>query len=253
MSILENFEDYYDKAVNIFQSRGVNIDTTHRCLLQCPYCTRQSEWGNGKEFVKTYQAMYGDLKVKDVIDMSNTFSSLCFCGQISDPIYHPDLFNIMRSINDVNKIEYVEIHTNGHGKKDEWWQQLLEITNSGKYFMDWIFGIDGINDKTNYHRVNQSFDSAWKAMKYCAENNKDNGRVVWQYIVFGYNEHDIPKAIQMANDYGIKFQLLKSSRFDRENEPLAPPNHPAFKNFSGFAQRQYISNIDEYYEILNEA
>jgi MoaA/NifB/PqqE/SkfB family radical SAM enzyme len=252
-SILNDFEKYYDKSVEIFQNRTINIDTTHRCLLQCPYCTRQSEWGNGKEFVKTYQAMYGDLKTKDAIDMANTFQSLSFCGQISDPIYHSNFLDVIEAINAGTKIKHIEIHTNGHGKKEEWWEKLLELTNSGNYWVDFVFGIDGIDEKTGYHRVNQSFDSAWNAMKYCAENNKENGNVIWQYIVFEYNENDIPKAIEIANDNGIKFQLLKSSRFNMENSPLAPPKHKAFQNFSGFAERKYITSIEEYYQIINEA
>lgn len=251
--MLKNWNNYYSSALKIMTDRSINVDTSHRCLLQCPYCTRQNSVG--KAVVKQYQVEYGDLRINDAIKMAQTWPRLSFCGQISDPVYHPKMHDLMRALNTVDNLKFIEFHTTGHGKKTVWWEELVDITNSGNYFMQWIFGIDGINQKTSLHRVNQSFDSAFNAMKYVAQNVKDHGEVIWQYIVFEYNEKDIPTAIQMANDYGIKFQLLTSSRFGapgQNDNPLQPPTAPALKNFSGFSKKLYINSVDEYNEILNE-
>ena len=45
---------------------------------------------------------------------------------------------------------------------------------------------------------------------------------LWQYIVFNYNENDIETCKQMAQNIGVDFYVVKSSRWNGEDDPLMP-------------------------------
>ena len=45
---------------------------------------------------------------------------------------------------------------------------------------------------------------------------------VWQYIVFSYNEDHIEQAKKLAKENGVKFMLLRSSRWKGEVDPYRP-------------------------------
>lgn len=235
--MLDNFDLYYDRAIELIKQRSINIDTTHRCLLQCPFCARQN-YDHGKAFVKQSQQMYGDIKLDHVRDLGNTWIHMSFCGQISDPIFHSNFISVIKTLGETT-CEKIDIHTTASGKKIEWWQQLVDITNNIPQSMRWVFGIDGIDEKSALHRINQNTSQALDAMKYVAQNTNDE--VVWQYIPFGYNEDDIPAAIDIANQYNIKLMILKSGRFHEEGNILEPPKDKNLYNVYDFAKREYIN------------
>ena len=49
-------------------------------------------------------------------------------------------------------------------------------------------------------------------------------QIVWQYIVFKYNEDHIKESKQLAEDNDIIFELNISSRWDGPDDPLMPLN-----------------------------
>mgnify|MGYP001212563572 FL=1 len=240
--ILQNFDKYYEDALEVFQNRSINVDVTHRCLLQCPFCSRQSY--DGKDMVRQSQIMYGDLYDLNAEDIGNTFDVLSLCGQISDPIYHSNFLNIMKIFMNTS-CKRIDIHTTGSHKKKDWWKELVEISADPQKNVRFIFGIDGIDEKSSYHRINQNTDQAFEAMKvvsdYLKANKDSNIEVIWQYIPFKYNENDIDKAIDIANDIGVKLLMLKSGRFRTSGNILEPPSNPDLFNTKQFAERVYIN------------
>lgn len=237
MEILENFDYYYEKSLKVFYERSINVDTTHRCLLQCPFCSRQSE-PSGKTFVKKSQVSYGDLKLSHAKDLGNTFNRIDFCGQISDPIYHSNFSDVFRQLIS-SSCQYISVHTTGSHKKIEFWKELYDLSASTQQNIEFVFGIDGIDQKSALHRVNQKSSDAFEAMFLGAEYAKkySNMKIVWQYIPFLYNEKDLPAAREIALEKGIRFLLLKSGRFKKDNSGLEPPKNPDLFNFNSFSER----------------
>ena len=192
---------------------GVNIEITNRCKLKCPSCARQLS----KHFMTgTYSIPFEELK--NIID---TFPSLDFCGQMSDPIYHPDFLAILDYIDESTE---VLIHTNGHGFDEEWWIQAFNST-LGKN-VTWIFGVDGLPPDSNKYRIGQDGEQVWKMMQL---GSKIGCKIKWQYIVFNYNENDIDIASEMAKDADIEFLIIYSNRFDMIPE-YKPSNEKVYVN-----------------------
>lgn len=195
--------DYFDKV-------WTNLDITHRCLLQCPRCSRQNHKGMHKRG--------SDVSLNDFEKISKCFKNLHFCGQMGDPIYHPKFLDILKIA--VKNNNNMHIATNGHGKKDDWWDHAFFLTKDRN--TRWVFGLDGLPKDSHKYRVNQDGNLVWKQMKNGAKNGNE---IMWQYIVFSYNENDIEEAKSMAEDNNIIFRLIESSRWRGEDDPLRPSKH----------------------------
>ena len=184
----------------------INLDITHRCTLQCSRCNRAI-------FAARGQRVPGqDMTTENFKKILNFFEEIYFCGQISDPIFHPKFIDFLKLCKDKTVI----VHTAASHKKEEWYKEAFEA-NTNAY---WTFGIDGLPKDSHKYRKNQDGEHLFKMACMAA---KIIDKVKWQYIVFSYNENNIEEARQMAKDNNIIFEVQKSSRF-YEDDPLMPKN-----------------------------
>ena len=215
--VASDWKRYYSWYVDKAFERTINVDTSTRCLMQCPFCSRQNfvakyQWHTGKRLIKTNRTFYGDLKPENALQMANSFDRISFCGQISDPIFHKNLFSILEALDQGTAIRTLEFHTVETKKKMAWWERVFSHMENAKYKTDLIIGIDGIDQKTASHRIGQNFEEAWEVLRYFADNKRDNIDITWQFIPFLYNEDEVLTAAETAVSLGINLLLLKSSR-----------------------------------------
>jgi MoaA/NifB/PqqE/SkfB family radical SAM enzyme len=196
----KDFSNFYSDYVNSLNK--FNLDITYKCPIECPLCSRQDTGGKAK--IKRSREMTLE-EFNLVINKSNSIS---LCGQISDPIYHSKFQKIMEIISK-HKSKLVSIHTNGTRKTSAWWKIMYELSHKN---VSWVFGLDGADQETaNIYRVNTRYDEVLEAMKLGASMGVN---IIWQFIVFKHNEHQIETAKQIALENGICFQILKSNRWD---------------------------------------
>jgi len=73
-----------------FRQRGINIDTSFRCTLECPSCMRA-------DYKRKNMKIPGrDMPLSDFYKIADFFKSVQFCGQISDPIFNPNIIEMLR-------------------------------------------------------------------------------------------------------------------------------------------------------------
>ena len=188
-----------------------NIDTSHRCIFRCPQCIRQKT--SSQEQIRRSFDLEED-QFKKILKYYD--HGITFCGQISDPIYHPKFLNLLKMCNGQRKA--IRIATVGSGKSDAWWDEAYSY---GVGENAWYFGVDGIDEKSELYRVGSNFQDVWKRMK----QGRDLGHViVWQYIIFGYNEHEIDKAIEIAKEENFSLLLINTNRGFWPDNPLFRKN-----------------------------
>ena len=188
----------------------INLDITHRCTLQCQRCNRAIFAARGQKVPGEDMTMNNFKKVIDY------FEEIYFCGQISDPIFHPKFIDFLKLL----KGRKTVVHTAASHKPEKWYKEAFEA-NTDAY---WTFGIDGLPKDSHKYRINQDGEKLFKMASMAA---KIVDKVKWQYIVFSYNENNIDEARQMAKDNNIIFEVQKSSRF-WEGDPLMPKNDKHF-------------------------
>jgi len=184
----------------------INLDITHRCTLQCQRCNRAIFAARGQKVPGE------DMTMENFKKVINYFEEVYFCGQISDPIFHPQFIEFLKLL----KGRKTVIHTAASHKKEEWYRKAFEA-NTDAY---WTFGIDGLPKDSHKYRINQDGEHLFKMACMAA---KIVDKVKWQYIVFNYNENNIEEARQMAKDNNLVFEVQKSSRF-WEGDHLMPKN-----------------------------
>ena len=204
-----NFSDIYKRYIKRQRYSAFNIETTHRCRLQCPFCQRQKKYG--KEKVK----VAGELSYSSLKKIYNFTNAINLCGQISDPIYHTNLLEILR----IRKKDYpntlLTIRTNGSGKKIKWWEEAYKLSDNYTY---WVFGLDGGSQHTaNIYRVGTSFDEVFEVMRLGA---KTNANITWQFILFEHNEHELDTVKRMCKENKINLEVIYSHRWPDEKKHL---------------------------------
>lgn len=227
------YKDYISRQLR----NSCNIDFSNKCLLQCPFCQRQSIEGRDK--VK--QSF--DMSFEDWKKIIHTFKGVHMCGQLSDPIYHPQFIQYLQYAAERKK--RIHIHTTGTGKKKSFWKEAFSIQHP----IRWVFGIDGLDQKTcNLHRIGQNFHQSFKAMLLGSQSHH---RIVWQFIPFQHNEHQIERAKEIAHKYNIEFMILRSNRWDKrtvvinnkhiKSDWIHPPSNKHLKSTSQYhVKREYV-------------
>lgn len=187
---------------SFFTRKGINLDITHQCTLGCPGCARA--YYNNKKI----KVPGRDLTLKELEIILDFYDHINICGQISDPLLHPQFKEIMNRIHTRKK--EVVVHTAvSHNSKEFYIECFKSNPNA-----TWIFGIDGLPQHSHNYRIRQDGKFLFDMMLLSKEYVKSS---VWQYIVFNYNENDIVAAQDLAKQNDLEFLLVYSNRWKSDN------------------------------------
>ena len=201
--------------------KGINIDISNRCPLECMRCQRQTN------FTLEGRKVYGrDATMDEIRKLSDYFSSFNFCGQLSDPVHHPHFVDILEYL--YKKDIQVTVHNASSQKPMKWYIKAFQAHPRAK----WIFAIDGLPEESNMYRINQDGEKLYRVMLEAKKHLKQTPS--WQFIVFSYNEHNLEKAKKMAVDEGLMFIVLHSSRWMGEDDPLRPKEKEYNLGYKGY-------------------
>tara|TARA_B100001093_G_scaffold265757_1_gene254206 strand:+ start:1193 stop:1774 length:582 start_codon:yes stop_codon:yes gene_type:complete len=185
-----------------------------------------------------------DLQEKEMHKILDYYDQINFCGQISDPIYHPNFLNLLKLA--IGK--YVRISTVGSGKTDSFWDEAYSY-NRGKN--NWYFGVDGIDEKSEIYRVGSNFKDTWARMQ---QGRALGHNIVWQYIIFGYNEDDMEEAVNIARQEDFTLVFVRSDRHRqhvravplRKNITLDASLRPKKTSFSDRQKQTYLAHKSKF-------
>tara|TARA_Y100000741_G_scaffold25357_1_gene18414 strand:+ start:1718 stop:2488 length:771 start_codon:yes stop_codon:yes gene_type:complete len=224
-----------------------NMDLSHRCILRCPQCLRQKVEGLPR-IKRSFDI--GKPEFRKILNYYD--NQITFCGQISDPIYHPDFLAFLEMMDGLGK--GLRVATNGTNDKsgnmdDKWWEKAYSY---GLGENCWYFGVDGLDKKSELYRIGSNFEQVWETMKMGVQAGHP---IVWQYIIFGYNEHEIEQAKEIAHKEGITLLLIKTNRgFDPRSRNLRKNVQKAYENFNVPSEKNRVKKIksEEYFNVTPE-
>ena len=208
--------------------KGVNIDIGARCTLECSQCSRTKLRRRGLPIPGK------DITIDQFKKIADFFKYINFCGQVSDPTMNNDFIEFLKICN--NKKITTSVHVAASHRKEKWWNEAFESNKNAQ----WTFGIDGLPEESHKYRVNQDGVKLFKMMLLA----KSKGiKCVWQYIVFNYNENHILQAKKISESHNIRFELLLTSRFTKD-DPLKPTSKKYYipKPQNDLSIREYLKN-----------
>lgn len=207
--------------------KKLQVDVTHRCSLACSKCNRFIDefkdhlsgliYKTGHQVLNKVELSIEDFeKIFEENSVLHTQGDVDFTGTWSDAIYHPDFLAICRVIKKHGTS--INISTNGSRRTKQFWEELFDILDPRLDTI--VFGMDGLKDTADMYRKFCLYDDVVTAMKIGAEKGFKNNK--WSFIVFNFNQHQTAEAQKIADDIGIKFELVKSHRWDGPDDPLMP-------------------------------
>jgi MoaA/NifB/PqqE/SkfB family radical SAM enzyme len=192
---------------------GFHIEPTNICTLKCSGCARTRFIDQWPQHWKNH-SLDIDILLK-FIDIDLTNKRITLCGNYGDPIYHPNFIELVVRLKSRGAL--VAITTNGSYKKQQWWEDLVDILSP----LDTVtFSVDGLPTNFTQYRVNADWESILVGMQVVSAASCNS---VWKYIPFAFNQDNIIEATNLSNQIGIKnFQVDPSDRFDEQTANLKP-------------------------------
>tara|TARA_B100000902_G_scaffold200411_1_gene190991 strand:- start:83 stop:637 length:555 start_codon:yes stop_codon:yes gene_type:complete len=168
-------------------------------------------WFTGKHGDKVWG---NDLPMRTIEMLVDKFEHLSFGGQLSDPIHYPKFIEVLKLCNE--KKRRVLVQTASSFKPISWFKKAFEAYPQAI----WRFGLDGLPEESHKYRINQDGKKIFQVMLEGKKILKN--APAWQYIVFKYNENNQRQAKRMAEEHGLNFVIMKSSRWLPKGDPYMP-------------------------------
>lgn len=185
-------------------SHRLQIETTTRCTLKCPACSRT--WWN--------ETLGKKIPIHDIdIDLVYKFldcetgkkvDELDIRGDWGDCIYYPKLFQFIDRFREEKKFI---ICTNGSNQTERFWENLsARLTERDTV----EFSIDGLEDTNHLYRKNSNWKSIMSGLDIL---KKGKAKILWKTRIFSFNQNIIPQIKKFAEGNGATFMVESTHRF----------------------------------------
>jgi MoaA/NifB/PqqE/SkfB family radical SAM enzyme len=192
-------------GTTVVKPKKIRLETSSFCQLRCPSCPTTSKAihpavGSGFLGLNDFRSLLDENPSVRAVELSNY-------GEI---FLNPDLSKIIREAFRRN----VKLSANNGVNLNHAKESVLE--DLVKYqFSSMTCSIDGASDETyRVYRVKGNFERVIRNIQRI--NDFKNWyrslypRLLWQFVVFGHNEHEIPLARKLASDLDMEFRVKLS-------------------------------------------
>jgi len=232
---------YYSRAINKPKQYGmpfsISIEPTTSCNLRCPQCP-----SGLREFTRPTGMLETSFFEKTISQLYSHLHSLTFYFQ-GEPYLNPDFLKMVKTASE--KKIYTITSTNAHYLNEKNARDTVE-SKLDKL----IISVDGITQEVyEQYRVGGSINKVIEGTKEILKQKRllksKSPYVVWQFVVFKPNEHQVEAVKKLGKELGVDEVKIKTAQiydFEHGNE-LIPEN----ERYS-----RYRKNADGNYIIKNE-
>lgn len=189
---------------------AISVEPTTACNLGCPHCPsgiNQFTRPTGKMDLPAFSRIAGELAPY------TGYVTLYFQGE---PYINKVFTDMVAKATEMGM--YTATSSNAHFLTPE----VAEATvRAGLKRL--IISIDGITQESYEHyRINGKLDKVLEGTRNILEARRRLGKsypvVIWQFIVFAHNEHELPGMKKLAAAYGVDKLAIKTAQiYDYEN------------------------------------
>jgi molybdenum cofactor biosynthesis enzyme MoaA len=196
------------------------LDAASACPLHCPFCI------HGKPSPsRPFSILKWDL-FEPLIDELGPYLFQVDLFNWGEPLVNQNLLEMIARL----KSHEVNIRLSTSLALPLSKQYLERLILSGINYL--IVSIDGMSSKTYAtYRVGGDFHLAMSNLEELAKARRrlkaDKPRIEWQYLVFSFNEHELPQASRHARKIGVEFRPA-APYIDLDQHPEWLSTHPRF-------------------------
>lgn len=215
---------------------SVSIEPTTSCNLRCPQCP-----SGLREFTRPTGMLENSFFEKTILQLKNSLHSLTFYFQ-GEPYLNPDF---LKMVSFANKHGVFTItSTNAHYLNE---QNAVDTVKSKLNKL--IISVDGVTQDTyEKYRIGGVFNKVIAGTKEIIKQkkllNSKYPHVVWQFVVFKHNEHQVDLVKKLGKELGVNEVTIKTAQiYDFEN------GHDLIPETNKYAR---YKKVGDSYEIKNK-
>lgn len=183
---------------------AVSIEPTTSCNLRCPECP-----SGLRAFTRPIGMLKEELNTRIIDELKGTLSYITYYFQ-GEPYLNPAFTEMVSYASQANI--YTATSTNAHYLNDENCKKTIE---SGLSRL--IISIDGVSqDSYGKYRIGGNIDKVIEGTKNIVRWKKETGSktpfIMWQFIVFKHNEHELDDMKKLAKEIGVDHLAIKSAQ-----------------------------------------
>ena len=193
----------------IIQPESVQNDfaITTYCQAKCRSCQRTNpDTGETADWLTPTHMSY-ELFDRIVNNCPSNLTIAQFCGELGDPMMHPQITKFVDRIFSKKSIRRLIINTNGGLRDPEWYTRMGE--NYGLK-LGIHFGIDGMSHETNWkYREGVNWQRAIDNMVALSKTKAD---LEWHFLIFEWNWQEVEEAYNFAKKHNINIIFKFNTR-----------------------------------------
>ena len=235
------FSFYYSRWIREAKQLGlpvfVSIEPTTSCNLRCPQCP-----SGLREFTRPTGMLQTALFENVILQLKKHLHSLTFYFQ-GEPYLNPDFLNMVSFANRQNI--YTITSTNAHYLNEENCQKTI-LSKLDRL----VISVDGLTQGVyEQYRIGGKLEKVIEGTKEILKQkkllNSRTPHVVWQFVVFKPNQHQIEAVRKMGKELGVDEVKIKTAQiYDFENGHDLIPD---LENYS-----RYKKNNSGSFELKNK-
>ena len=185
--------------------QSIHLEITEKCNASCLQCDRNKNGGEVNQYLKNNEITLDFFKSKIPKNIIKNLKKLYMCGNYGDPVVANDTLEIFQYLRSINPTMNLQMITNASAQDSEWWSELAKANVKVR------FSVDGLEDTNHLYRQGTDFNKIIENAKIFIDNG---GYAIWDYLVFGHNEHQVQEAKELSETLGFKeFIIKKTGRF----------------------------------------
>jgi len=224
------------KAVQWGKPISISIEPTTSCNLRCPECP-----SGLRSFSRPTGMLSTEINKKVIDELSPQLFYITYYFQ-GEPFLNPSFTDLVSYASSKNI--FTVTSTNAHYLDDE---NCVRTIESGLSKL--IVSIDGFTEESySKYRVGGQLSKVLEGTKNMVEWKRKTGsktpEIVWQFIVFRHNEHELEELRDLAKNIGVDRVSVKTAQIYNfeENTDLIP----TIEKYSRYKE------VDGKYQIKNK-
>lgn len=191
------------------------LETSNVCQLRCPQCWTGLHWIN-----RDTHLMQMDLFNK-VADEAQAFIKHCYITNWGESTLNKHLPQMIAR---VKQFATIDIATHGLSLTEEMADAIATCDTIS-------VSIDGIDQETyEKYRVGGKLEDALRGLRLLV--SKCSHKVLWTYVVFRENEHQIPAAQQLADEIGAQLGPKPPLFWDKSKMNASMPSDEKYRRYT---------------------
>lgn len=212
---------------------SVSVEPTTSCNLRCPQCP-----SGLRKFTRETGMLEADFFNEVILQLKRELHSLTFYFQ-GEPYLNPDFLNMVKTAGDQGI--YTITSTNAHYMTAE---NAMKTIQSGLDKL--IISVDGITQEVyeKYRaggQLTKVIEGTKEIVKKKAELKSKHPYIVWQFVVFKHNEHQVEAVKRLGNDLGVDKVMIKTAQiYEFESGSDLIPEKEAYSRYKKDSNGKFV-------------